>query len=775
MTDGILTRGACERGVLARLRHDRSGNTLALGAAGIMALMGMIGGAVDMSRSYMVQSRLQQACDAGALAARKAMSTENLTEANKAIGNRFFDFNFPAGTLGATLISRGYSQPTSSGGTPQAVVNGRIIATVPTTIMRAFGNEGVDLTVTCSSKMEIQSADVAMVLDVTYSMGPTNVGGTLMRVRSGSNTMETRIAALRRAVRAFYNALGPGRAGGDLSKGRVRYAFVPYGTVVNTGHLLTHAQMTDSWNYQSREAVASTVYGWALRSGSSESSVSYDGWSQPSNSHQATLRNAANYTGWTNTSGTGNESLNYFDGSTGSLPRTRSGFNSSTCAGTSNNSYPGSSGGLAMVDVASVSGNSENAYDEAPNYPDATRTRNYEGSRTASVMGWRYAWVSNTCRLQYASGRTSNPNTRFTQTRSGTSTRALTWTAYTAVNYVYGSRTLDVSGLKGSNWNGTMTVPALNRVGTPTAYNNVTVSGSTTPQTVYHGGTVQNATVSWRGCIEERRMINTITNTTPLESIPSGAYDLDVTRLSNASDDDTRWRPWLSEVVYRPNASAPITEEECPAPALKLQEIGDYDTTVFTTDYPNLFRSTSGNPTSYYYPYSTTAANNAQTIKNYIDRIPLAAGTIHDIGFAWGLHLVSGVGMFQSDNPDRFNGQAVSRNIVFMTDGEMNPGEERYVFTGYNNYDGRVAPAGTVDPQMTRAHNRRLRILCEEAKRQGITVWVVAITDGTPQDYNDLRACATSAGTYKSAATSEELIQTFTTIANSIGGLRISQ
>jgi transcriptional/translational regulatory protein YebC/TACO1 len=76
---------------------------------------------------------------------------------------------------------------------------------------------------------------------------------------------------------------------------------------------------------------------------------------------------------------------------------------------------------------------------------------------------------------------------------------------------------------------------------------------------------------------------------------------------------------------------------------------------------------------------------------------------------------------------------------------------------------------------MKKVHNRRLRILCEAAKRQGITVWVVVITDNTTQDYSDLRACASSSGNYKSAATSQELIASFTTIAQSIGGLRISQ
>src|SRR5690606_29851998 len=137
-------------------------------------------------------------------------------------------------------------------------------------------------------------------------------------------------------------------------------------------------------------------------------------------------------------------------------------------------------------------------------------------------------------------------------------------------------------------------------------------------------------------------------------------------------------------------------------PALKLQEVGSYDDTVITTNYPDLFDSTSGGASSFYYPYQSgkNAWKNAATVRNYIDRIKTTDGTLHDAGFIWGLHLVSGEGMFAAENPDRFNGQLVSRNIVFMTDGEMNPGEERYVFSGYNQYDGRLAPKNTSDANM---------------------------------------------------------------------------
>ena len=60
---------------LRSLLHDRTANTIVISAAAMIPLMAMVGGGVDASRYYMTASRMQAACDAGALAARRAMTT----------------------------------------------------------------------------------------------------------------------------------------------------------------------------------------------------------------------------------------------------------------------------------------------------------------------------------------------------------------------------------------------------------------------------------------------------------------------------------------------------------------------------------------------------------------------------------------------------------------------------------------------------------------------------------------------------------------------------
>lgn len=767
---------------LPRLAHDTAGTTLAIAAASILALMGVVGGAVDISRAYMAQSRLQQACDAGALAARKALAGERLTDAEKATGYRYFDFNFPAGTYDVALTSRTYSQPTNSAGTPQAIVNGVVRATVPTKIMQVFGKETIELEITCSSKMEISNADVAMVLDVTASMNdPMTIGG-------GASGTEPRINALHRAVKAFYDALGPGRASGDLSKGRIRYGFVPYGITVNVANLLTHQQMVDDWSYESVEYVPGPHRAWTL----SNPVDDYDPWSAPP---QAFADDAGYNTPFALVSGSNSSEFTMQDGTVTTKRRTDA-TNTTQCNALNKFGTLDELFGIQQTEGSATETYTQaDAGNDPPVWPNTVQNLDAEETRTATVTwGYKYRYFNNGgtngCWLERASKRTNNNSNRYTQTRTGTATRAINWTTY-PIARIYGTRSFTVSGLKSGagGWNQTISLARLRGVN----LNNqrtVKLSGSNANTTVWEAGTPDASTVTWRGCIEERQMDNTITASTPHTSVPAAALDLDTTVLATAGNNQTRWRPWLSGAYYIGGSVVDSDDSDCPSPALRLQEIGNYNTTILdTSSYTNLFDPASGGAESFYYPFDSSLwaapngtptaerSKNTATLRNYINRIKRTSGTTHDIGFVWGLHLVSGEGMFAGDNPDRFNGQVVSRNIVFMTDGEMNPGEERYVFSGYNQRDGRMAPTATGQNAMIDIENRRLRIACEAAKRQGITVWVVAITSTSTEseDYEDLRSCASSRSNFKTAATSTELINQFTTIAQSIGGLRISQ
>lgn len=223
--------------IMRRLARDTAGNTLALMTAAIFPLMGMVGGGIDMGRAYLASSRLQQACDAGVLAARKQLGTEAavngaIPNSVAFIGDRFFNINFREGIYGSS--DREFQMTLE----PDYSVSGSAKAVMPTSIMRVFGFENIPLAVECEAELSINNLDVMMVLDVTGSMAHTNVGDTLSRIDS-----------LKSVIRQFHAQLESARVAGS----RVRYGFVPYATNVNVGHLLQDDWVTDQWTYQSRE------------------------------------------------------------------------------------------------------------------------------------------------------------------------------------------------------------------------------------------------------------------------------------------------------------------------------------------------------------------------------------------------------------------------------------------------------------------------------------------------------------------------------------------
>ncbi len=224
-------------GILRPLLRDRSGNTSLIVAGSIAPLLAMVGGGIDMGRSYLTESRLQRACDAGVLAARKKLGPSVVTDgmvpaAVADSGNRFFNINFRSGMFGTN--NRNFTMTLE----PDYSISGVATVAVPTTIMKLFAISKVDVRVLCQARLNYTNTDVMMVLDTTGSMSRTNSGDK-----------QSRITVLKSVVQTFHAQL-------EGSKGvgiRLRYGFVPYAVNVNVGGLLKNEWMVHNWTYQSRE------------------------------------------------------------------------------------------------------------------------------------------------------------------------------------------------------------------------------------------------------------------------------------------------------------------------------------------------------------------------------------------------------------------------------------------------------------------------------------------------------------------------------------------
>lgn len=226
--------------MLTRLGRDRSGNTLAIIAAAIAPILAMVGGGIDMGRSYLSQSRLQQACDAGVLAARKRLGaqaavTGEISPDVAETGQRFFNINFRSGSYGTE--DRDFVMTLEE----DFAISGVATVNVPTTIMQIFGFTVVPVSVECEAQIDFANTDVMMVLDVTGSMAEHNPGEA-----------QSRLDAMKQTVANFHAQLAAASQAGS----RIRYGFVPYSTNVRVGHLLRDEWVTGTWSYQSREQVA---------------------------------------------------------------------------------------------------------------------------------------------------------------------------------------------------------------------------------------------------------------------------------------------------------------------------------------------------------------------------------------------------------------------------------------------------------------------------------------------------------------------------------------
>ena len=234
---------ARREGFLARLGRDVRGNALAIVAAALVPLSAMIGSGLDMSRAYMAKTRLQSACDAAALAGRRIMNNDTMTDPVRAEALRFFNFNFRQGLYDTDAFTPVVTRPVS--GTVRVTASTRI----PTTIMHMFGFESLPLNVTCDASLNFVNTDIMLVLDVTGSMDD-NLSGT------------KKIVSMRDAVMALYDELAPIQAQLTANGLRMRYGIVPYSTTVNVGYLLRTDDpnnLAASGNYSTRVANYNTL------------------------------------------------------------------------------------------------------------------------------------------------------------------------------------------------------------------------------------------------------------------------------------------------------------------------------------------------------------------------------------------------------------------------------------------------------------------------------------------------------------------------------------
>lgn len=746
VNDRMARKQQAQKGFLGRLLRNEAGNVLFMTAAFLIPLLGLVGGGVDMSRLYLAKTRLQQACDAGALAGRKAMDTGSWTTATQNRAINIFEGNFKkTGEYGSNAPTYSF---TESGG----VVTGTTSVTMPMMVIKVLGITTKTINVSCTSKMEIPNTDVMFVIDNTGSMncqvahsGYSCPGGD----NGGVEDSTAKMKGLRSAIKCFYEALAKidttencGSTPSGTITAQIRFGFMPYSVNVNVGKLLPNSYFPDAWNYQTRVPNYATVQAWTA---GSEGAIGWGSWSRTPSG----LTTDTTYSGWSDISTSGSSTIT-INGTT--YTKRPTGLNNTTCLalntlGTNMLTYT-DNGSLQTATLTSTS---------TPTHPDTTQNLNYSQSDDHTAVGYKYRWSSSgsgSCRLQKSNNYT------YSLTRTGSSTKPITWTPYSTITgWTYKQASLNIAGLKvsGSTWNNAVNLPLAVANGA-----SVTLSGSTSSTYIQ---TLANTSVAWGGCIEERQTYqntnsSTIT-TTDWSPIPSTAYDTDFNMVPSSGTAGSQWGPMLPNAVW-----------------------ARYDASWNDTTADVVSSSTLSRNYSYSCPTEAKKLqvwSTAASLETYLGSLVAGGNTYHDIGMVWGARFISPTGIFASENAATPSGQPIQRHIVFMTDGDTMTRTDNYSAYGVTWWDRRqtsYAPSSTNTDNIV---NSRLTALCTAIKNQNITLWVVSYGGGTnTATETRLQNCASTPNTpgaanthYFNATDTATLIAKFQQIASEIADLRL--
>lgn len=164
-------------------RCDRGGVIMLIGLSTIPLVL-TLGLAVDGGLAYNAQSKLQGAVDSAVLAGATRLNADEAEMKSEA--RMFFNANYPSDFLGGEVVDfdTGYDDDDREFSIDATIE-------IPTAFMRIAGITTVTISASATVQQELTSMELAMVLDVTGSMGdPDPSGGTkLDALKEASNTL----------------------------------------------------------------------------------------------------------------------------------------------------------------------------------------------------------------------------------------------------------------------------------------------------------------------------------------------------------------------------------------------------------------------------------------------------------------------------------------------------------------------------------------------------------------------------------------------------------
>lgn len=247
------------------LRDDRA-NMAMIVAIAMVPLILAIGVAVDMSRAYVVRSRLAYALDAAGLAVGSTQGSQAQLEDTL---QRFFYKNYPAEAMGTPTAPTMEIDNVNNKLTLSSSVN------LETVFMRVVGINSMDVAYSNEISREIKGLEVVLALDNTGSMASS---GKIQALRSASHDLvdilfgdQTAPEKLKLGMVPFVTAVNIGSGNSDY----VRWGQSQYAPWISSGVTVDQSSYTGtSWKGCVRERDAK---GQAHTTSSPDVNDVYDG------------------------------------------------------------------------------------------------------------------------------------------------------------------------------------------------------------------------------------------------------------------------------------------------------------------------------------------------------------------------------------------------------------------------------------------------------------------------------------------------------------------
>lgn len=196
--------------IIARCRRDRRGSGATFVAIALIPMIGSIGVATDVARSYLVKNRLTEALDAASLAAgRQSDETKRQADAD-----RFFLANYIDGYLGTTVDG-----PYLTNGEDDTVIL-TATAHLPTTFSSVLGIEQVEIDARAVVQRSLRGMELVLVMDNTGSMRSS---GKIDAMKASAQSLVNILYGDRTEVPNFWVSLVPYAASVNIGAHRTSW------------------------------------------------------------------------------------------------------------------------------------------------------------------------------------------------------------------------------------------------------------------------------------------------------------------------------------------------------------------------------------------------------------------------------------------------------------------------------------------------------------------------------------------------------------------------